>query len=358
MRIALATDAWRPQVNGVVRALTVTADHLRGRGHEVMVIEPSRFWTIGCPTYPEIRLALACAAAVHRQLDRGDPDAVHVATEGPIGWATRNWCLKRDRRFTTSFHTRFPDYVSVRSGVPSSWGWAVMRRFHGPAVRTFTVTPTLAGELEARGIGRTYHWPLGVDLGQFHPGVPPHPALAELPRPILLSVGRIAPEKNLAAFLNLPVAGSKVVIGDGPELNKLTAAYPDALFLGARHGEELASLYTAADALVFPSRTDTFGLVNIEALACGLPVAAYPVPGPADIIGRDERGRHGGTGRLGAIDADLGKAVDRALSAGRRQPKRSITTGIAAPIGFSAASRCRRPRRGTGEQRDRFAARL
>ena len=318
MKIALATDAWRPQVNGVVRALTTTTEHLRARGHDVMVIEPSRFWTMACPTYPEIRLALACAASVHRLLDEDVPDAVHVATEGPIGWAARSWCLKRGRPFTTSFHTRFPDYLSVRSGVPPSWGWAVMRRFHGPAERTFAVTPTLASELQARGIAGTYHWPLGVDLGQFHPGVPPHPALANLPRPILLSVGRIAREKNLEAFLDLAVAGSKVVVGDGPELNRLKALYPDVLFLGPRHGAELASLYTAGDVLVFPSRTDTFGLVNIEALACGLPVAAYPVPGPADILGPDERGNHGGTAPIGAVDADLGRAIERALMADRR----------------------------------------
>ena len=317
MKIALATDAWRPQVNGVVRSLTTTADHLRARGHEVKVIEPSRFWTIPCPTYPEIRLALGCTAAVHRLLDEQAPDAVHIATEGPIGWVARGWCLKRGRQFTTSFHTRFPDYVSVRSGVPSSWGWAVMRRFHGPATRTFAVTPTLMSELEARGIARTYHWPLGVDLSQFNPEVPPHPALADIPRPILLSVGRIAPEKNLAAFLDLDVAGSKVVVGDGPDLNKLKAAYPGVSFLGARHGDELASIYRAADVFVFPSRTDTFGLVNIEALACGLPVAAYPVPGPADIVGPDERGTHGGTARIGALDEDLGRAIARALSADR-----------------------------------------
>lgn len=317
MKIALATDAWRPQVNGVVRALTTTADQLRAHGHEVLVIEPSRFWTIACPTYPEIRLALGCAGAVQRLLDEQAPDAVHIATEGPIGWAVRNWCLKRERQFTTSFHTRFPDYISVRSGAPSSWGWAVMRRFHGPAARTFAVTPTLAGELEARGIGRTYHWPLGVDLSQFNPEVAPHPALANIPRPILLSVGRVAPEKNLEAFLGLDVAGSKVVVGGGPDLNKLKAAFPGVSFLGARHGDELASIYRGADVFVFPSRTDTFGLVNIEALACGLPVAAYPVPGPADILGPDERGTHGGTARIGAIDADLGRAIERALSADR-----------------------------------------
>jgi glycosyltransferase involved in cell wall biosynthesis len=317
VRIALATDAWHPQVNGVVRALSTTVDHLQRRGHEVEVIEPSAFRTLPCPTYPEIRLALGCKGAIGRILDGHDPDAVHIATEGPIGWAARRWCVKRGRRFTTSFHTRFPDYVSVRSGIPAEWIWAVMRRFHGAAERTFVVTKTLGDELQARGIRHTHLWPLGVDLDQFNPAVPPHLALADLPRPILLNVGRVAVEKNIEAFLSLDVAGTKVVVGGGPALDQLKARFPDVVFLGPKRGAELASAYTAADVFVFPSCTDTFGLVNIEALACGLPIAAFPVAGPIDILGTLAVGTHGGRRRIGALDGDLGQAIATALTADR-----------------------------------------
>ena len=315
MRIVLATDAWHPQVNGVVRSLSTTVDHLRKRGHEVEVIEPSMFWTVACPTYAEIRLALGCRKSVGRYLDEEDPDAIHIATEGPVGWAARNWCVKRGRRFTTSFHTRFPDYVSVRSGIPAEWIWAVMRRFHGAAERTFVVTRTLGDELQARGIKRTHLWPLGVDLDQFNPQVPPHPEMIDLPRPIMLNVGRVAVEKNIEAFLSLDVPGTKVVVGGGPALDELKARYPTTVFLGPKLGTDLASTYTAADVFVFPSRTDTFGLVNIEALACGLPVAAFPVAGPIDIVGVVGTGAHGGKRRIGALDEDLGRAITKALSA-------------------------------------------
>ena len=317
MKLALATDAWHPQVNGVVRALSTTVEHLCGRGHEVGVIEPSGFRTMPCPTYKEIRLALMCGRKVRLTLDQLQPDAVHIATEGPIGWAARGWCLSRNRRFTTSFHTRFPDYISVRSGLPTSLGWGVMRRFHSPAARTFAVTQTLAHELEERGIRRTHLWPLGVDLEQFHPGVPRHEAMIDLPRPILLNVGRVAIEKNIEAFLDLAVPGSKVVVGGGPALDDFKSRYSHVLFLGPKHGPELASTYASSDVFVFPSRTDTFGLVNIEALACGLPIAAYPVPGPLDIVGLSGLGRHGGKLPIGALEDDLGLAVERALQADR-----------------------------------------
>lgn len=317
MKIALATDAWHPQVNGVVRSLTTTVDLLRKGGHEVEVIEPSLFWTLPCPTYPEIRLSMLCGGKVRRMLDAAQPDSVHVATEGPIGWAARNWCVRNGRHYTTAFHTRFPDYVSIRTGIPLEWLWRMMRLFHGRADRTFVATATLAAELSERGLKRTHLWPRGVDLDQFNPDVAPHPAMADLPRPILLNVGRVAPEKNIEAFLDLDVPGTKVVVGGGPALERMKAAYPDVLFLGPKHGDELASAYVAADLFVFPSRTDTFGLVNIEALACGLPVAAYPVPGPADIIGPDECGVHGGTERIGALDEDLAEAVRRALTVDR-----------------------------------------
>jgi glycosyltransferase involved in cell wall biosynthesis len=317
VKIVLATDAWHPQVNGVVRSLSMTVEHMRRMGHDVEIIEPGKFRTIPCPTYPEIRLALGCGGAVARMLDEIRPDRIHISTEGPIGWATRNWCLKHTRHFTTAFHTRFPDYVSIRTGIPAEWIWKLMRRFHGAAERTFTATATLAEELHAHGLTRTHHWPRGVDLEQFNPSVSPHPELKDLPRPILLNVGRVAVEKNIEAFLSLDVPGTKVVVGGGPALERMSAIYPDVIFLGPKHGAELASCYTAADLFVFPSRTDTFGLVNIEALACGVPVAAYPVQGPLDIIGLDGKGIHGSRRRIGALDTDLGRAVTRAVRASR-----------------------------------------
>lgn len=318
MKIVLATDAWHPQVNGVVRSLSMTVEHMRRMGHDVDVIEPARFWTLPCPTYPEIRLAIGCGRQLARMLDEIQPDRIHISTEGPIGWATRSWCLKNGRHFTTAFHTRFPDYVSIRTGIPAEWIWKMMRRFHGAAERTFTATTTLAEELKAHGLANTHHWPRGVDLVQFNPSVPPHPAFEGLPRPILMNVGRVAVEKNIEAFLTLDVPGTKAVVGDGPALERLKAQHPDVLFLGAKHGAELAAAYRAADVFVFPSRTDTFGLVNIEALACGVPVAAYPVPGPIDILGSDSKGMHGGSRPIGALDEDLGKAVTGALRASRK----------------------------------------
>ena len=317
MRIALATDAWFPQINGVVRSLATTVEHVRARGHEVELIQPGLFRNWPCPTYPEIRLALGCTASVRTLLDGMRPEAIHIATEGPVGWAVRGWCLRNGARFTTSFHTRFPDYVSVRTGLPADWIWPVMRRFHGPAERTFVVTRRLADELAERRISPTHLWPLGVDLGQFGPSGAKHQAMAGLPAPVMLNVGRVAIEKNIEAFLNCPVPGSKVVVGDGPALDALKGRYPDVHFLGAMQGEELASAYRAADLFVFPSLTDTFGLVNIEALASGVPVAAYPVPGPLDILGKDGRGVCGGQRRIGAVDQYLAVAIQRALTADR-----------------------------------------
>lgn len=317
MRLALITDAWHPQVNGVVRALAMTADQLRDRGLQVDVIHPGLFRSWPCPTYPEIRLAIGCAASVRRLLDEMSPDAIHIATEGPIGWAARGWCISRGRRFTTSFHTRFPDYVSVRTGIPADWIWPIMRRFHAPAERNFAATRRLAGELELRGIGPAHLWPLGVDLSQFGPSGPKFPSMIDLPRPIMLYVGRVAVEKNIEAFLECPIPGSKVVVGDGPALAELRTRYPDVHFLGAMHGERLSSAYRSADVFVFPSLTDTFGLVNIEAMASGLPVAAFPVQGPIDILGLDGRGVHGGMRRIGGVDKHLSIAIQRALTADR-----------------------------------------
>ena len=318
MTIAIATDAWHPQINGVVRWLGAMVDGLRRRGIAVEIIEPSPFRTVPCPSYPEIRLAVGCAAGVAGRLESIDPQFVHIATEGPIGLAARRWCLRNGRAFTTSLHSRFPDYVALRSGIPASWLWSAVRRFHRPARRIFVSTPTLARELEARGLPSTFVCPLGVDRDQFSPDGPLHPRIASLPRPILLNVGRVAVEKNLEAFLDCPVGGSKVVVGEGPALPALKLRYGKVAFVGAKSGAELASLYRSADLFVFPSRTDTFGLVNIEALACGLPVAAFPVAGPADILGPGECGVHGGIERIGALDGDLGRAIRRGLGADRQ----------------------------------------
>jgi glycosyltransferase involved in cell wall biosynthesis len=317
MKLALATDAWAPQVNGVVRALSETERRLRARGWTVKLLTPPSFRSFPCPTYPEIRLALGCGREVAARLDRFAPDAVHIATEGPIGWATRRWCLARGMPFTTSFHTRFPDYVAVRTGLPAGRIWPLVRRFHGPAARVMAVTAALAAELGERRLGPIHRWPLGVDLSLFSPTRAAHSALRGLPRPILLSVGRVAVEKNLAAFLAADVPGTKVVVGDGPARAELEDRFPRALFLGPAYGLELASLYAAADLFVFPSRTDTFGLVNVEALASGLPVAAYQVAGPLDILGADGKGVHGGHRPIGAVHADLATAIRRALEAER-----------------------------------------
>ncbi|WCT72265.1 glycosyltransferase family 1 protein [Sphingomonas naphthae] len=311
MRIALVSDAWAPQVNGVVRTLTTTVGRLRARGHVVETITPDGFRTVPCPSYPEIRLAIGCTRGVGERLQAFRADAVHIATEGPLGWAARGWCVDRAMPFSTSFHTRFPDYVAMRTPLKAEWLWRVVRRFHAPASSILVATDTLRRELAGQGLTQTNLWSRGADLTLFSPHTAPHVALAELPGPILLHVGRVAVEKNIAAFLSADVPGTKIVVGDGPARAMLEATYPQARFLGALHGGALASAYAAADVLVFPSRTDTFGLVMIEALASGVPVAAYPVPGPLDILGADGRGGQGAP--IGALDDDLATAITRAL---------------------------------------------
>jgi len=311
MRIAIVSDAWAPQVNGVVRTLAATIDQLVARGHAVDRITPESFRTISCPSYPDIRLAINSRAEVARRLERIDPDSIHIATEGPLGWAARRWCVARGRAFTTSFHTRFPDYVSMRTGLPAAWFWPLIRRFHAPARRIMVATPTLAAELAGQGLTQTHLWSRGVDLDLFSPAAPQLAALAGLPRPIQLYVGRVAIEKNITGFLDTNVGGSKIVVGDGPAKGQLERMYGGVHFLGALHGAALASAYASADVFVFPSRTDTFGLVMVEALASGVPVAALPVPGPLDVIGRDGRGR--GKAPIGTLEHDLGLAIERAL---------------------------------------------
>jgi glycosyltransferase involved in cell wall biosynthesis len=314
MRITLVTDAWTPQVNGVVRTLSTMVSKLRERGHEVQTITPDLFPTAACPGYPEIRLALMPYRRLSRLVAPFCPDVVHIATEGPLGWAARRWCGRHGMSFTTAFHTRFPEYVALRTGLPAAFFWPVIRRFHSGARAVLAATPALAEELGSNGIDNVRLWSRGVDFSQFGRGRPPHPLLRHLSRPIMLSVGRVAVEKNLDAFLSAEVAGSKVVVGDGPALAAMRQRYPDALFTGALHGEALASAYAAADIFVFPSLTDTFGLVMIEALASGLPVAGFPVRGPLDVIGPEGRGVQPGWNRpVGAVAPRLEDAIERAL---------------------------------------------
>ncbi len=314
MRLAICTDAWMPQVNGVVRTLSTTVDRLIRRGHEVELVTPSQFFTFALPGYSEIRLAMAPRFGTRRSLHAFAPDIVHIATEGPIGWSARGWCKANNVPFTSAFHTRFPDYAAVRTGLSPAHFWPLMRRFHHASEAVLVSTHTLAAELAEQGMGHTRLWSRGIDETLFHPGHAPHPAMRDLPRPIMLNVGRVAIEKNLTAFLDVDCPGTKVVVGTGPDVAMLRARYPDAMFLGALAGTELASAYCAADVFVFPSRTDTFGLVMIEALACGVPVAAYPVPGPIDIVGPAGRGGDNSLPMtVGALDENLGDAIAHAL---------------------------------------------
>ncbi len=292
MRILVATDAWHPQVNGVVRTLTNMAEAARAFGVEISFLTPQSFRTFAMPSYPDLRLALPYQAKIARLIAEARPDSIHIATEGPIGLLVRRYCRKNQLTFTTSFHTRFPEYISARLPIPEAWIWTALRAFHGPSQAVMAATPALAGELRARGFRNVVLWPRGVDASQFHPRV----ADLGLPRPVFLCVGRVAVEKNLEAFLDLDLPGTKVIVGDGPARAALTRKYPQAVFLGARQGKELAEAYAAADVFVFPSKTDTFGLVLLEALASGLPVAAFPVTGPRDVIGDEP---------VGALNDDL-----------------------------------------------------
>lgn len=306
MSIVIVTDAWHPQVNGVVRTLEHTANQLRDWGHDVRFITPRHFRSVPLPTYPDIRISLFPKRKVFSMLDALAADAVHIATEGPLGMAARAWCMKHGVRFTTSYHTQFPEYLRLRFPIPLGLSYAWLRRFHAPATQVLAPTLTQKRRLEERGFRNVVLWSRGVDTELFRPCG--QTALDHLPRPVHVYVGRVSVEKNLRDFLDLERAGSKVVIGDGPDLETLKDEYPDAHFLGYRFGDELARLLSAADVFVFPSRTDTFGLVMLEALACGVPVAAYPVTGPLDVIRE---------GVSGAMREDLGEAVDAALKLDR-----------------------------------------
>ena len=297
MRLSIVTDAWFPQVNGVVTTLSAVVDWLRGAGHEVDVIHPGEFRTAPCPGYPEIRLVLPPWRVKHR-LSAFAPDRVHVVTEGPLGWAAVRFLRRRGWDHTTSFHTRFPEYVQARLPlVPLAWGYALLRRFHRDSRAVLVPTAGMARELDARGFRNLVVWSRGVDTRTFAPDARFDPGLEP---PLFLYVGRIAPEKNLEAFLDLDLPGTKVLVGDGPDRARLEAEHPDAVFPGYRRGRELAAWYAAADVFVFPSLTDTYGVVMLEAMACGTPVAAYPVTGPVDVV------RDGETGRL---DPDLRQAA-------------------------------------------------
>ncbi len=304
MRIAIVTDAWTPQVNGVVRTLTATRRELEAMGHDVLVVSPDLYPSIPCPTYPEIRLAVARAAWVGERLRDFAPDAVHLSTEGPLCLAARRWCLRNGWHFTSAYHTQFPDYFAARTGIDASWVWPYFRWFHAASQAVLVSTPSVRAILAEHGIAHSAHWSRGVDLTAFSPEAPAHPAFADLERPIQLFVGRVAIEKNIEAFLACTHPGTKVVVGDGPARALLAAQHLDTVFLGALSGAELAGAYAGADVFVFPSRTDTFGLVMIEALASGTAVAAYPVSGPIDII----------TPATGALDEDLDTAIAAALT--------------------------------------------
>lgn len=303
MRILISTDAWAPQVNGVVRTLEHTSHELTRQGHEVRFITPQAFRTIPMPTYPEIKLAIGAKADIGRIIDTFQPERIHISTEGTLGLAMRRCCLQRKLPFTTSFHTRFPEYIKARFGIPEFLPFAGLRWFHRPASAVMVATRSLEEELVSRGFRNLRLWSRGVDVDRF---APRDKSWLDLPRPIFLYVGRVAIEKSVEDFLKLDLPGSKLVVGDGPQLTELRARYPAVTFAGPKFGDDLARHYAAADVFVFPSRTDTFGLVVLEALASGLPVAAYPVHGPGDIIPHDTR--------VGRLSEDLRSAALECLT--------------------------------------------
>ncbi len=315
VKIFIVTDAWKPQVNGVVRALTSLTNELAVMGHDVLVIGPDegRFFTFCLPCYPEIRLEFFARRRLKKILRDFSPDAVHIVTEGPLGWAARNLCLKEGRKFTTAYHTNFPDYLAAR--VPRFFApfvakisFAVLRRFHAPSSAVMVATSSIENKLRAERFDHLVRIPYGVDTELFKPYGKKIKAYENLQRPILLYVGRVAVEKNLRAFLEIQTPGSKVVIGDGPDLTMLRKQYPKAHFLGLMEGDTLARHFAAADLFVFPSKTDTFGLVLLEACAAGLRIAAYRASGPSDLFENKK------ANFFCTLDDNLQKAIDCALS--------------------------------------------
>jgi glycosyltransferase involved in cell wall biosynthesis len=301
VKLALVSDAWIPQVNGVTRTLAALQKGLTALGHKVVPLTPDLFRTLRCPSDAEVRLAVGARGRVTRLLAALAPDAIHIATEGPLGLAARGYCIERGLRFTTAYHTKYPEYLRARFHIPVSWTYPALRRFHRPSSAIMVATETVRRELAAQGFYPVVVWTRGVDVGLFRPGCPP---ALDLPRPVFLYVGRVAAEKGLPEFLELDLPGSKLVVGDGHLLPEMKRRYPMVHFAGRQEGEALVRHYASADVFVLPSRTETFGLVLLEALACGLPVAALPVPGPLDVID--------GSG-AGVLDWDLRAAALAAL---------------------------------------------
>jgi glycosyltransferase involved in cell wall biosynthesis len=306
MRVLIATDAWHPQVNGVVRTLTSLAANARKLGVEITFLTPEGFSSVPVPTYPNLRLALPSPRGIARRIEAARPDAIHIATEGSIGYLVRRYCLNRGLPFTTSYTTRFPEYIAARAPIPEGWIYALLRRFHAAATVTMVSTPSLMAEFAERGFKNLGMWTRGVDTDLFKPE---RAIDLGLPRPIFACVGRIAVEKNLEAFLSLDLPGSKIVIGQGPQEAELRRRFPDAKFLGLLDEKVLPAYLAGSDVFVFPSKTDTFGVVQLEALACGVPVAAYPVPGPRDVVGQDP---------VGVLHEDLRAACMGALHVSRQ----------------------------------------
>ena len=314
-RILIVTDAWQPQVNGVVRCLTNVGDELKSLGHDVRFLTPGQFWTVPMPTYPEIRLSFASLGHIEAFVDGVQPDCIHIATEGPLGLLARQLCMARNVPFTTSYHTRFAEYLSARVPIPPDWGYAYLRWFHEPAKRTLAPTKSISEDLRSRGFENIVSWTRGVDATHFVPGEKTQ--FTDLPGPHLLYVGRVSVEKNIQSFLTADVLGTKIVVGDGPQLEELRYAFPHVQFLGHRSGKELVACYQSADVFVFPSKTDTFGNVMIEAMASGTPVAAYPTMGPIDVLTDPE---------AGAMHDDLSVAIKTALTLDRGAARRHALT--------------------------------
>lgn len=352
MRILIATDAWKPQVNGVVRTYENLKRELEAAGHSITILSPLDFATLPCPGYREIRLALARRSSIALLLRDGGFDHVHIATEGPIGWATRAVCLRNGVRFTTSFHTRFAEYIETYTGLPTWISYAFQRRFHRPSIGTLVATPSLKADLSRRGFRRLMLWGRGVDTNQFKPRVEPLPpsdqAVADKTEPTFLYVGRVSREKNVEAFLKLDLPGRKVVIGDGPILGLLRRQYADVVFKGAKTGDDLAREYANADVFVFPSRTDTFGLVLLEAMASGLGIAAYPVTGPIDVVT---------PGVTGYLDDDLKAAALASLKLDRDQIRVQAMQRDWARVANIFLANIHQARRATGLGRKLFRAR-
>lgn len=304
IRLTIVTDAWHPQVNGVVRSIEATNRELTAMGVTISMITPANYRSLPMPTYREIRLSLARYRQVARAIEEQGPDYIHIATEGPLGLWARRWCLKHGMPFSTSYHTRFPEYVAARLPIPIGWLYAYIRWFHNKGGACMVATESLRRELAAKGLEDLCLWSRGINTKLFHPR-PRQETPFGLKRPLFVTIGRVAVEKNLTAFLDLDLPGSKLVVGDGPARAQLQATYPHVLFIGVKFGEELATAYAQADVFVFPSKTDTFGNTILEALASGIPVAAFPVTGPLDIIPPDSN--------AGVLDADLGTACLRAL---------------------------------------------